>query len=93
MIDPQAWNSLIASLPNPHLLQTWEWGEVKRGVGWQPIPLVWYYSKDKLSIGAFKTIEVSAKTEHQVRNGKGVSAGIILETAANDQNAVAAGQW
>lgn len=90
MIDPQAWNTLIASLPNPHLLQTWEWGEVKRGVGWRPIPLVWYYSKDQLSIGVFKTNEDSAEPEHQVRIGKDMSAGTIPETVVNNQNAVAA---
>jgi peptidoglycan pentaglycine glycine transferase (the first glycine) len=90
MIDPQAWNTLIASLPNPHLLQTWEWGEVKRGVGWRPIPLVWYYSKDKLSIGVFKTNQVSAEPEHQVQFGRDASAGTIPETILNDRNAVAA---
>ncbi|MFH1523508.1 MAG: peptidoglycan bridge formation glycyltransferase FemA/FemB family protein [Chloroflexota bacterium] len=39
---PQAWNELIASLPLPHLLQTWEWSQVKAKYGWQPMPCVWY---------------------------------------------------
>jgi lipid II:glycine glycyltransferase (peptidoglycan interpeptide bridge formation enzyme) len=38
---PQAWNELIASLPLPHLLQTWEWSQVKAKYGWQPMPFVW----------------------------------------------------
>ena len=37
----QAWNELIASLPLPHLLQTWEWSQVKAKYGWQPLPMVW----------------------------------------------------
>jgi len=35
------WNSIISSLPNPHFLQTYEWGQVKAKYGWQPIYLVW----------------------------------------------------
>ena len=35
------WNELIASLSNPHLLQTQEWAEVKQAGGWRPIFLVW----------------------------------------------------
>jgi peptidoglycan pentaglycine glycine transferase (the first glycine) len=38
---PQSWNELIASLPLPHLLQTWEWSQVKAKFGWQPMPFVW----------------------------------------------------
>ena len=39
--NPQAWNELNATLPLPHLLQTWEWSQVKAKYGWQPIPFVW----------------------------------------------------
>ena len=38
---PQAWNELIASLPLAHLLQTWEWAQVKVKFGWQAMPFVW----------------------------------------------------
>ncbi|HTX91065.1 MAG TPA: peptidoglycan bridge formation glycyltransferase FemA/FemB family protein [Anaerolineales bacterium] len=37
----QEWNDLIASLPMPHLLQTWEWSQVKAKYGWQPLPFIW----------------------------------------------------
>lgn len=36
------WNELIASLPNPHLLQTWQWAEVKAKYGWKPMPFIWH---------------------------------------------------
>jgi lipid II:glycine glycyltransferase (peptidoglycan interpeptide bridge formation enzyme) len=35
------WNAIIAGLPAAHLLQTWEWAEVKAAYGWQPMPYVW----------------------------------------------------
>ena len=51
------WNTLIASLPNPHLLQTWEWGQVKSWYGWQPFHFVW----DDQTCQVFKTWQVSEK--------------------------------
>lgn len=38
---PACWNEIIAALPEPHLLQTWEWGEIKRKYGWKPNYLAW----------------------------------------------------
>ena len=35
------WNSLISHLPNPHFLQTYEWGQVKAKYGWIPYYAVW----------------------------------------------------
>ncbi len=41
--QPVAWDRLISQLPNayPHLLQTWEWAQVKAKYGWQPLQQVW----------------------------------------------------
>jgi lipid II:glycine glycyltransferase (peptidoglycan interpeptide bridge formation enzyme) len=35
------WDSLVLSLPNPHLLQSWLWGEIKALFGWRPERWVW----------------------------------------------------
>lgn len=35
------WNELISKLPNPHFLQTYEWGQVKAEYGWEPLYAVW----------------------------------------------------
>ncbi len=35
------WDERIAGFPNAHLLQTWEWAQVKAAYGWQPLPLIW----------------------------------------------------
>ena len=40
-MESQIWNSIIASLPDPHFLQTYEWAQVKAKYGWQPVYLVW----------------------------------------------------
>ncbi len=39
------WNELISKLPNPHFLQSSEWGEVKRKYGWIPYYAVWSESE------------------------------------------------
>jgi len=40
-VEGNIWNSIISKLPNPHFLQTYEWGQVKAKYGWQPIYVVW----------------------------------------------------
>ena len=35
------WNDIISSLPNPHFLQTFEWGQVKAKYGWKPYYAMW----------------------------------------------------
>ncbi len=40
-MESRSWNSLIATLPNPHFLQTYEWGQVKAKYGWEPVYLIW----------------------------------------------------
>lgn len=40
-MESNAWNSLISNLPNPHFLQTYEWGQVKAKYGWSPLYAVW----------------------------------------------------
>ncbi len=44
------WNELIHQLPDPHLLQTWQWGEVKSEFGWRPQPLLWIRRKGNLEL-------------------------------------------
>jgi len=39
--DRSRWHSALRRLPCPHVLQTWEWGEVKRRHGWSPAHLLW----------------------------------------------------
>jgi lipid II:glycine glycyltransferase (peptidoglycan interpeptide bridge formation enzyme) len=52
------WNELISKLPNPHFLQTYEWGQVKERYGWKPLYAIWTEDgkwKVESSIEAFST--------------------------------------
>jgi lipid II:glycine glycyltransferase (peptidoglycan interpeptide bridge formation enzyme) len=39
--DREQWNSALLALPCPHVLQSWDWGEVKRRYRWTPTRLLW----------------------------------------------------
>ena len=34
------WNEFLLQLPRPHILQTMEWSEQKKEIGWQAEPLM-----------------------------------------------------
>jgi len=40
-VKSKIWNSIVSRLPNPHFLQTYEWGRVKAKYGWSPLYAVW----------------------------------------------------
>ncbi len=40
-MNRQEWNQIIAQFPQPSLLQTWEWGQVKSRFGWDMDTLAW----------------------------------------------------
>lgn len=39
--QPAEWRQLLAALPDPHALQSWEWGKVKEQTGWHAERRVW----------------------------------------------------
>lgn len=41
-MDTNTWNKLILGLPNPHILQTWNWAKLKEMYGWRMLPQVWH---------------------------------------------------
>ncbi len=40
-MDSETWNKTIEALPGAHILQTWEWGQLKASYGWEPLPQIW----------------------------------------------------
>ena len=39
--DRAKWNDALLTIPSPHVLQSWDWGEVKRRHNWTPTRLLW----------------------------------------------------
>jgi len=35
--DSETWNSFVAASPTGHLLQSWQWGQLKAAFGWQAV--------------------------------------------------------
>jgi peptidoglycan pentaglycine glycine transferase (the first glycine) len=48
--DRSTWDTALASLPNPHILQTWDWGDFKSRWDWQPTRLL--FEEDHRPIAA-----------------------------------------
>ena len=51
-MDSQAWNKLVSGLPQAHVLQTWQWAEVKAQYGWEPLPTVWHDRQEEPAAAA-----------------------------------------
>jgi peptidoglycan pentaglycine glycine transferase (the first glycine) len=51
-MDANSWNAIVGSLPQPHLLQSWEWGQVKSHYGWEAHFKVWRDEEDDVEAAA-----------------------------------------
>jgi lipid II:glycine glycyltransferase (peptidoglycan interpeptide bridge formation enzyme) len=51
-MNGKQWDNLIGSFPEPHILQSWEWGRVKKYNDWHPIPIMWYGDGQEYIIGS-----------------------------------------
>lgn len=45
--DAEVWDGALRRLPEPHLLQSWHWGQVKSSQGWSPLRLLWRNGSDQ----------------------------------------------
>ncbi|KAA3644950.1 MAG: peptidoglycan bridge formation glycyltransferase FemA/FemB family protein [Chloroflexi bacterium] len=59
-MDSQTWTAIISDLPNPHLLQTWQWGEAKSQYGWTPYYKTWQDDEGKV-VAAAQILQRSIK--------------------------------
>ncbi len=50
--DPETWNRSIVNLSGCHLLQSWEWGELKGKYGWRAERWIWAEEGSKPSAAA-----------------------------------------
>jgi len=73
---PSEWNRLVSSLHNPHILQCWEWADVKAQYGWKPNPFIW----EDLESNSFdrKRIVAAAMILKRIIPIKGFSARLCI---------------
>jgi peptidoglycan pentaglycine glycine transferase (the first glycine) len=53
-----AWDSVLLSLPQPHVLQSWAWGETKAQTGWRAKRLLWTTGSENLTAEGANDAEV-----------------------------------
>ena len=76
-MESNSWNSIISKLPNPHFLQTYEWGQVKAKYGWTPLYAVW---TDDGKLSVFKDSDHWSLTSSPLGNTDScVAAALILK--------------
>ena len=69
-----SWNELIKTFPQPHVLQTSQWGELKSHFGWVPRYLIWEQDQNGWQMRDFQ--------EEDAKSGKPAAAGLLLEREA-----------
>ena len=57
----EEWNRILSALPGAHILQTWEWAEVKVTYGWKNIPIVWRKPDDEARAAAMVLLRAVPK--------------------------------
>jgi lipid II:glycine glycyltransferase (peptidoglycan interpeptide bridge formation enzyme) len=50
------WNDLVSQFPQAHVLQTWEWGQIKARFGWEPVPKIWRSPGDEVQAAALALV-------------------------------------
>ena len=58
-MDRNNWTKIIQSFPQPHFLQTWEWGEIKEKYGWKKDFMVWKDEHDHYQAAAMILIRTA----------------------------------
>ena len=54
LLMPHPWNTLLSTLPFPHLLQTWEWGDFKAATtGWRPQRIAFMHRNQAVAMAQF----------------------------------------
>jgi peptidoglycan pentaglycine glycine transferase (the first glycine) len=81
MIEP-GWNEQIKALPNSHVLQSTQWADVKKEVGWESNQLHWNNDCGDLTAAAM----ILTRTVRVFRFGPGLKVGYIPRGPILDWN-------
>lgn len=55
-MDAIIWNEALTTFPDPPILQTWQWGEVKQRFGWQAEHMLWKNDQNQITAMALVLI-------------------------------------
>lgn len=94
-----AWHALLRQLPNPHALQSWDWGEFKQRWGWNPFRLAFFADDVPVAVAQILRRQIPRTPWSMVYVPKGpifrqddlsVAAEILaqLETVARERRAL-----
>ena len=75
------WNRIVAGLPGAHVLQSWEWAQVKSQYGWQPYYLVWQFAGGQVAPASL--FESDRFPVEQVDPDQVAAASLLLERKAS----------
>jgi len=78
-LDATVWDNIIASMPGSHILQTWEWGQVKSQFGWQSIHLLW---NDQPTTG-LQLSNVNQSPLETIQKSQVTAAALVLHRSIN----------
>lgn len=67
------WDPIVATLENPHVLQTWEWGEFKARNQWRPNPVLWFGNEELITFHSNPGSNIGAETQSPL------GAALVLE--------------
>ena len=59
--DRQAWDEALLTLPQPHVLQSWAWGETKSQTGWRARRLLWQQDGQPVAAAALLIRRLNAR--------------------------------
>ncbi len=52
----ELWDDFVGGHENGHLLQSWGWGELKRGAGWQPLRFALWDQEQQCMVGSAQVL-------------------------------------
>ena len=61
MTDRQTWDAALLALPQPHVLQSWAWGETKAQTGWRARRLLWQLDGQPVAAAALLIRRLNAR--------------------------------
>lgn len=67
--EAAGWRAALSALPHPHVLQSWEWGDIKAQTGWQADRVILHTDAEGEPVAAFQFLTRALAPNAPVRIG------------------------